>query len=115
MIAQRKEQSQLQIDYSLSTLSLRSCVFFLSEKVFHSFSVGELQINREISESVQRRIPWFTEKRQDGLVSLIGLLKGKRVGFPNMFPIEISPWGQVGRELFVITCLFVTGTFRIME
>jgi len=43
MIAQRKEQSQLQIDYSLSTLSLRSCVFFLSEKVFHSFSVGELQ------------------------------------------------------------------------
>ncbi len=44
MIAQRKEQSQLQIDYSLSTLSLRSCVFFLSEKVFHSFSVGELQI-----------------------------------------------------------------------
>ena len=72
-------------------------------------------INREISESVQRRIPWFTEKRQDGLVSLIGLLKGKRVGFPNMFPIEISPWGQVGRELFVITCLFVTGTLRIME
>ena len=44
MIAQRNEQSQLQIDYSLSTFSIHLCVFFLSRKEFHSFAVGELQI-----------------------------------------------------------------------
>jgi len=69
-------------------------------------------INHEISESVQRRIPWFTGKRLNDLVSLIGLLKGKCVGFLNMFPIEIFPWGPVGKELFVITCLFVTWDYQ---
>ena len=44
MTAQKKEQSQFQIDHLMSTLSQQYCVFFLSGKEFHSFAVGELQL-----------------------------------------------------------------------
>lgn len=69
-------------------------------------------MNNEVAESVRRRTQWFLEKWQNGLVSLIGLLKGKHVGFLNMFPIEISPWGPIGKELYVINCLFVTWDYQ---
>ncbi len=75
MIAQRKEQSQLQIDYSLSTLSLRSCVFFLSEKVFHSFSVGELQVKEKNRWSLEDLL--FAARCKDPLNAVRAVLREK--------------------------------------
>jgi len=65
-------------------------------------------MNNEIAESVRRRTVWFLEERRNCLPSIIGFPKCKRVGFINMFPVEISPQGPAGKELYVLNWLFVS-------
>jgi len=37
---------------------------------------------------------------------------GKRAGFLNIFPIQISPCGPAGKELYVINCLFAMWDYQ---
>ncbi len=68
---------------------------------------GHSENDIEILESIGRKREFFRKRWKVGLVSLIGLVEGNRAGFLNMFPIEISPWGPFGEDLYVIPCLFV--------
>ena len=48
---------------------------------------------------------WFKEKYSLGFRAKVALLDNKKGGFLYVMPIEICPWGPIGKELLVITCL----------
>ena len=63
--------------------------------------------SEEIDACAERRLAWLHRTYEAGARTKVALLDGKRVGFLYVMPIEVSPWGPVGRELMVIPCLYV--------
>ncbi len=61
----------------------------------------------EWTASCARRVPWLRRQRERGLRVKVALVDGEHAGFLYMMPIEIAPWGPVGRDLMAIQCLFV--------
>ena len=66
--------------------------------------VGE---TTEWTASCQRRVPWLREQYRRGLRAKVALLDGVHAGFLYVMPIEIAPWGPVGRDLMTIQCLTI--------
>lgn len=53
-----------------------------------------------------KRIEWFRRAYEEkGLRIKVALVDGQHAGFIYTYPIETSPWGPVGKDLTVITCL----------
>jgi GNAT superfamily N-acetyltransferase len=61
----------------------------------------------EWTASCQRRIPWLLDQHGLSLRTKVALVEGVHAGFPYVMPIEIAPWGPVGRDLMAIQCLTV--------
>jgi len=61
----------------------------------------------EWTASCERRIPWLRKQHEHGLRVKMALADGKHAGFLYVMPIEIAPWGPVGRDLMVIQCLTI--------
>ncbi|MBD3286072.1 GNAT family N-acetyltransferase, partial [candidate division WOR-3 bacterium] len=60
----------------------------------------------EWNEVCKRRIEWFHRMYDEkGLRIKVALVDGKHAGFIYLYPIETCPWGPVGKDLMVITCL----------
>ncbi|MBN2220515.1 MAG: GNAT family N-acetyltransferase [Kosmotogaceae bacterium] len=70
------------------------------------------EIGGEIEDSVLRRRRWFRRKWKEVLISLVGYVDNDRAGLLSVFPIEVSPWGPLGRDLYVIACLFVLWDYQ---
>jgi len=66
--------------------------------------VGE---SDEIDASAKRRLAWLRSMYEKGLRVKVAILGSNQVGFLHVIPIEISPWGPLGRDLLVIPCLVV--------
>ncbi len=64
--------------------------------------VGE---TKERTASCRRRIPWLREQHRYGLRVKVALIDGRHAGFLYAMPVEIAPWGPVGRDLMAIQCL----------
>ncbi len=58
------------------------------------------------------RTKWFREKYREGFRAKVALLNNVRVGFLYCLPIEISPWGPIGKDLLVIPCLNINEPFK---
>jgi len=61
----------------------------------------------EIDATAKRRIKWFRGMHKKGLRVKVALLDDSPVGFLYVMPIEICPWGPLGKDLMVIPCLCV--------
>ncbi|MCK4404008.1 MAG: GNAT family N-acetyltransferase [candidate division Zixibacteria bacterium] len=61
----------------------------------------------EIDACAKRRIIWLQNMYKRGLRVKVALLDDRPVGFLYVMPIEICPWGPLGKDLMVIPCLFV--------
>ena len=61
----------------------------------------------ELDACADRRLEWLRGMHQFGLRVKVAMHDGKRTGFLYVMPIEICPWGPIGRDLLVIPCLFV--------
>lgn len=61
----------------------------------------------EIDASGRRRAAWMEEMRKHGLRAKVATIDGGPVGFVYTMPIEVCPWGPVGKELTVLPCLWV--------
>jgi GNAT superfamily N-acetyltransferase len=59
----------------------------------------------EIDASAERRLACFENMFEQGLRVKIATLDGERVGFIYVMPIEVCPWGPLGRDLAVFPCL----------
>jgi L-amino acid N-acyltransferase YncA len=55
----------------------------------------------------ERRLAWFKKMREKGFRVKVALEDDKPMGFLYVMPIEVCPWGPVGKDLSVIPCLFV--------
>ena len=54
-----------------------------------------------------RWVKWFRDMREKGLRVKVALLDEKQIGFLYVMPIEICPWGPLGKDLLAVPCLFV--------
>ena len=61
----------------------------------------------EIDTCAKKRITWLKNMYEKGLRVKVAILDGKQVGFLYVMPIEVCPWGPLGKDLSVIPCLFV--------
>lgn len=61
----------------------------------------------EYTASCQRRVPWLRDRYERGLRVRVALLDGAHAGFLYVMPIELAPWGPVGRDLMSILCLTI--------
>jgi predicted N-acetyltransferase YhbS len=59
----------------------------------------------EIDASSRRRSAWFKKTYRQGLRIKVATLNGERVGFIYVMPIEVCPWGPLGRDLAAFPCL----------
>jgi GNAT superfamily N-acetyltransferase len=66
--------------------------------------VGE---TAEWTACCRRRVPWLRTQTHRGLRAKVALLDGRHAGFLVVMPIEVAPWGPVGRDLMAIQCLTV--------
>ncbi len=61
----------------------------------------------EIDATARRRLTWLRDMYERGLRAKVAVSEGNRVGFLYVMPIEICPWGPLGRGLSAVPCLFV--------
>jgi predicted N-acetyltransferase YhbS len=61
----------------------------------------------EIDACGQKRIAWLHKMHEKGLRVKVAFLDDKPVGFLYVMPVEVSPWGPLGKDLFVFPCLWV--------
>lgn len=55
----------------------------------------------------RRRLAWLHAMHDRGVRALVARLDGQPAGFAYVMPIEVSPWGPLGRDLAVLNCLWV--------
>ncbi|HEX7401861.1 MAG TPA: hypothetical protein VF369_06760 [candidate division Zixibacteria bacterium] len=55
----------------------------------------------------QKRIAWLRQMHEKGLRVKVAILEDKPVGFLYVMPIEVSPWGPLGKDLMAFPCLWV--------
>jgi GNAT superfamily N-acetyltransferase len=67
--------------------------------------------SEEIDACAQRRIAWIQSRYDQGVRVKVALLDGEQAGFLYAMPIEVCPWGPLGRDLLVVPCLFVPTSF----
>ena len=63
-------------------------------------------INEIIAHS-PKRITWLRDSYQNGLRVKVALLDNHQAGFIYLMPIEICPWGPIGKDLLAFPCMFV--------
>ena len=63
-------------------------------------------INEIISHS-PKRISWLKDSYDNGLRVKVALLDNHQAGFIYLMPIEICPWGPIGKDLLAFPCMFV--------
>jgi len=61
----------------------------------------------EMDACGRSRLAWLRGMRGKGLRVKVGLLDGEQAGFAYVMPIEVSPWGPLGRHLMFLSCLWV--------
>jgi GNAT superfamily N-acetyltransferase len=59
----------------------------------------------EIDASSRRRLSWFKKMYGRGLRIKIATMNGEPAGFIYVMPVEVCPWGPLGRDLAVFPCL----------
>ncbi len=64
-----------------------------------------LDESEEIDACARKRLAWLQAVHEKGSRVKVATLDGKRAGFLHVMPIEICPWGPLGRDLLVIPCL----------
>ncbi len=62
--------------------------------------------SEEIDACAARRLGWLRRMHEKGLRVKVAAFEGVRAGFLYAMPIEISPWGPLGRNLLVFPCLY---------
>ncbi|MBA7570265.1 N-acetyltransferase [Candidatus Atribacteria bacterium 1244-E10-H5-B2] len=75
----------------------------------HVNDTPEHLLRKEIDTFAKRRITWLRNMYKKGSRVKIASINNDQVGFLHIMPIEICPWGPVGRDLMVIPCLTVMG------
>ena len=63
--------------------------------------------SEEIDACARTRLAWLKGMHAEGLRVKAAIVDGKHAGFIYVMPVEISPWGPIGKDLMAVPCLFV--------
>jgi len=63
--------------------------------------------SEEADACARARLGWLRSMREHGVCSKAALLDGEHAGFIYVMPIEVCPWGPLGRDLLFLPCLVV--------
>lgn len=63
--------------------------------------------SNEIDTCGKRRIVWLRKMHEKGLRVKVAFLDDKPAGFLYVMPIEVCPWGPLGKDVLAIPCLYV--------
>jgi GNAT superfamily N-acetyltransferase len=63
--------------------------------------------SQEIDQCGRRRLAWLRAMYDKGLRVKVALLNGEHSGFAYAMPIQVCPWGPLGRDLLAVPCLTV--------
>jgi GNAT superfamily N-acetyltransferase len=75
----------------------------------HVNDISEHMLREEIDAFAKRRIAWLQSMYEKGSRVKIASIDNDQVGFLHIMPIEICPWGPIGKDLMVIPCITVIG------
>jgi GNAT superfamily N-acetyltransferase len=76
---------------------------------YYVSSCSHVNESAEIDASAGRRLAWFKKMYERGLRIKVATLDGKHAGFIYVMPIEVCPWGPLGRDLAALPCLYSHG------
>ncbi|MCP4231562.1 MAG: GNAT family N-acetyltransferase [bacterium] len=65
----------------------------------------------ETDESAARRLVWLKNTHENGVRAKAASINGETAGFVYVMPIEVCPWGPLGKDLAVVPCMFVPNDF----
>jgi GNAT superfamily N-acetyltransferase len=68
--------------------------------------------SEETDVCASRRLAWLRAMHEKGSRVKVATVDGERAGFLHVIPIEVCPWGPIGRDLLVIPCLVSTSKGR---
>ena len=63
--------------------------------------------SEETDDSGVRRQRCLERMKLDGARVYVGFVDKARAGFIHTMPIELSPWGPIGRDLLFVPCLLL--------
>ena len=66
----------------------------------------------EIDFAAKKRICWLQGLYSKGVRTKVAYINNEPVGFMHLIPIEICPWGPIGKDLLVLPCLVVLSKVR---
>jgi GNAT superfamily N-acetyltransferase len=66
----------------------------------------------EIDACGRSRLAWLRRAHSRGVRVEVALLNGEHAGFAYATPIELAPWGPLGRDLMVVPCVWVLPRFK---
>jgi GNAT superfamily N-acetyltransferase len=68
--------------------------------------------SEEIDGAADRRLSWINDMKDDGMVVKVATIDSHHAGFLYMMPVEICPWGPLGKDLMTFPCLYVKDEFQ---
>jgi len=80
--------------------------------LYFASTCSHINESEEIDACAKKRLAWFKKMHKKGLRIKIGFVDGELAGFLNMIPIEYSTWGPTGKNLMVLTCMFVPDKWK---
>jgi GNAT superfamily N-acetyltransferase len=75
------------------------------EDKYYAATCTHLNESAEVDASAERRSAWFDNMYPQGLRVKVATLDGNLAGFIYVMPIEVCPWGPIGRDLAAFPCL----------
>ncbi|MBN1786453.1 MAG: GNAT family N-acetyltransferase [Candidatus Methanofastidiosa archaeon] len=69
---------------------------------------SHLNESEEIDHCSEIRLKWLKNRIEKGADVKVAHVAGVPRGFIYSLPIEISPWGPIGKDCYCIPCLYVT-------
>ncbi len=78
----------------------------------HVSDTPEILSRYEIDFAAEKRIGWLQSLQSKGVRTKVAYIDSEPVGFMHLIPIEVCPWGPVGKDLLVIPCLVVLSKAR---
>jgi GNAT superfamily N-acetyltransferase len=82
-----------------------------SDNEYYVSACTHVNETEETDAAAARRLSWLTRMYDSGVRAKAATLNGKTVGFIYVFPIEVCPWGPLGKDLAVVPCLFVPNDY----
>jgi predicted N-acetyltransferase YhbS len=91
-------------DASMAALDVREMT---PEDEYFVSTCSHVNESEETDQCGHRRLAWLRSMSEKGLRVFVASVEGKLVGFVYVLPIEVSPWGPLGKDLLVVPCLWV--------